>query len=291
MKFFIVRLQAIIFRIRRCGLVIILLWGATACAPTTIDYQGHRIFNPDYLWYLETDKRDKWQKPGEVLKALEISKSAVIADIGAGGGYFTEKFSKYLGPSGYVYATDVQDVMIEKLQQRVAQRGLSNVEVIRGEFDDPRLPDACCDLVFFYSVYKEIDERISYMKKIKKALKPGGRVAIIEFHPDYLTPGPPLDMRLYPEQVIQELSPAGFSLIRSYDFLPKEYFLIFKRTDDCVLKDRKTGVSQNTTSIYTYLSPIIPNIVTNMGDIFFSLIPHLQIPFSTPVCCRISPPG
>jgi predicted methyltransferase len=69
------------------------------------------------------------------------------------------------------------------------------------------------------------------MKKIKKALKPGGRVAIIEFRPDNLTAGPPLDMRLYPEQVIQELSPAGFTLVKSYDFLPKEYFLIFKPTE------------------------------------------------------------
>jgi ubiquinone/menaquinone biosynthesis C-methylase UbiE len=213
------------------GLIIGLVWGLTACGPTTINYQGHRIFNPDYLWYLESEKRDKWQKPEEVLKALEISTSAVIADIGAGGGYFAEKFSKYLDPSGYVYATDVQDVMIEKLQQRVAQRGLINVEVIRGEFDDPMLPDACCDLVFFSSVYKEINGRTDYMKKIKKALKPGGRVAIIEFRPDNLTAGPPLDMRLYPEQVIQELSPAGFTLVKSYDFLPKEYFLIFKPTE------------------------------------------------------------
>ena len=207
-----------------------LVWGFLSCGPTTIDQQGHRIFNPNYLFYLETERRDKWQKPAEVLKALEISNTAVVADIGAGGGYFTEKFSKYLGPSGHVYATDVQDVMIAKLKQRVAKRRLNDVEVIRGEFDDPMLPPASCDLAFFSSVYKEIDGRIDYMKKIKTALKPEARVAIIEFLPGLKTAGPPMEMRLQPEQVIQELSAAGFTLIKSYDFLPREYFLIFALT-------------------------------------------------------------
>jgi len=213
------------------GLAICLVWCCISCGPTTIDHQGHRIFNPDYLFYLETERRDKWQKPAEVLKALEISNTSVVADIGAGGGYFTEKFSKYLGPSGHVYATDVQDVMIEKLKERVAERRLNNVEVIRGKFDDPMLPEASCDLVFFSSVYKEIDGRIDYMKKIKTALKSGGRVAIIEFLPGLKTVGPPMEMRLKPEQVIQELFAAGFTLVKIYDFLPREYFLIFALTD------------------------------------------------------------
>jgi SAM-dependent methyltransferase len=106
---------------------------------------------------------------------------------------------------------------------------LKNVTVVKGGFDDPGLPHACCDLVFFSSVYKEIDDRIAYMEKIRNILKPGGRAAIIEFHPDKLIPGPPMDIRLYPEQVIQELSAAGFTLVESHDFLPGEYFLIFKQ--------------------------------------------------------------
>jgi predicted methyltransferase len=224
-------LSSIISLIPRIGLAICLVWGCISCEPTTIDHQGHRIFNANYLFYLETERRDNWQKPVEVLNALEISNKAVVADIGAGGGYFTEKFSKYLDLSGHVYATDVQDVMLEKLKERVAKRQLNNVEVIRGEFDDPMLPEASCDLVFFSSVYKEIDGRIDYMKKIKTALKPGGRVAIIEFLPGLMTPGPPMEMRLQPEQVIQELSAAGFTLVKSYDFLPREYFLIFALTD------------------------------------------------------------
>ncbi len=213
------------------GLTICLVWGCISCEPTTIDDQGHRIFNPNYLFYLESERRDEWQEPAEVLKALEIAKTAVVADIGAGGGYFTEKFSKYLSPLGHVYATDVQDVMIETLKERVAKRRLNNVEVIRADFDDPKLPEASCDLIFLSSVYNEINGRSDYMKKIKTALKPGGRVAIIEFLPDLMDLGPPMNMRLQPEQVIQELSAANFRLIKSYDFLPREYFLIFALAD------------------------------------------------------------
>ncbi len=198
-----------------------------ACMSTMVDYKGHRVFNPHYLFYLETRWRDTWQKPDKVLDALDISKTDVIADIGAGGGYFTERFSIYLGASGRVYATDVQDAMLKRLNKRVKERGLHNVEVVRGKFDDPMLPQASCDLVFFSSVYKEIDNRISYMKKIRKILKPGGRVAIIEYRPDTRTLGPPMDIRLSPEQVIDELAAAGFTLIKRYDFLPREYFLIF----------------------------------------------------------------
>lgn len=208
-------------------LAVCLWWAIAGCAPTMIDVEGHKIFNPDYLFYLESGSRDRWQKPDEVIKALDIPKSATIADIGAGGGYFTEKFSRYLDTPGRVYATDVQQIMIEKLQQRVVKQKLDNVEVIRGAFDNPSLPSNCCDLVFFSSVYKEINGRTAYMEKIIPALKSGGRVAIIEFRPDNMSPGPPPDIRLSPKQVIEELDAAGFRLVKKFEFLPREYFLIF----------------------------------------------------------------
>lgn len=204
-----------------------LVYACSACLQTTVDYQGRKVFNPDYLFYLESGWRDDWQRPDEVMKALEISKTDVIADIGAGGGYFTERFSKYLGPSGRVYATDIQDVMIEKLRERVKNQGLDNVEVVRGGLDEPKLSASCCDLVFFSSVYKEIEGRIGYMKKVRKILKPGGRVAIIEYRPNAAAIGPPKEMRLSPEKVIKELAAAGFTLVRRHNFLPREYFLIF----------------------------------------------------------------
>jgi predicted methyltransferase len=190
-------------------------------------YEGHRIFNPAYLFYLESSGRDAWQKPEEVLAALRLAPGQAVADIGAGGGYFTEKLAARVGDTGHVYAVDVQDVLIRKLQQRVQTQQLTNVSVIHGSFDDPRLPPASCDLAFFSSVYKEIDDRVDYMKRVKATLKAGGRVAILEYRPETHAPGPPRTARLSEAQVIDELSAAGFQLEERFDFLPREYFLVF----------------------------------------------------------------
>jgi len=222
-SYFMKRLQPVVF----CVLFACLFGMGSACAPTVIDYKGHKVFNPDYLLYLESSWRDTWQEPDKVMKTLHIATRDVVADIGAGGGYFTERFSKKVGPFGLVYATDVQDVMLENLKKRARVNGLHNVKVVRGAFDDPMLPENSCDLVFFSSVYKEIDNRVDYMRKVRRILKPGGRVAIIEYRPGATVVGPPLEMRLSSEQVKGELAASGFTLGKEYDFLPREYFLIF----------------------------------------------------------------
>jgi len=197
------------------------------CALTMVERDGHRVFNPRYVRALESDRRDGWQQPDRVLETLALPQAAVVADIGAGTGYFTERFARWVGATGHVYATEVQDAMLTRLRERVAEHELDNVEVIRAGFDDPTLPDACCDLIFFSSVYKEIDGRVDYMRKLRRALRRGGRVAIIEFRRWTFGLGPPLDVRLPPERVENELAEAGFALVESYDFLPREYFLVF----------------------------------------------------------------
>ena len=193
---------------------------------------GHRVFNPSYLPFLESESRDEWQIPDRVIETLALPEDAVVADIGAGGGYFTERFSKLLRGGGRVFAIDVQDEMIDALRKRVRKRGLDNVTVVRANFDDPMLPDACCDLVFFSSVYKEIDGRIDYMRKVREVLRPGGRIAILEFRLEARGGGPPVDMRLAPDQIVDELAAAGFELIERHDFLPRQSFVIFLREDD-----------------------------------------------------------
>jgi len=214
------------------NLVAVSLWiTLSGCAPM-IDVEGHRVFNPAYLFYLESDGRDQWQKPQEVLAALRLTPNAVVADIGAGGGYFTERFARHLDAGGRVYAVDVQDIMIDKLRQRVRDRGLSNVEVIKGAFDDPGLPPASCDLFFFSSVYREIENRMSYMRKVRRCLAPGGRVAILEYRPEVKGPvGPPRQTRLSAEQIAQELKAAGFERTEEFSFLPRESFQIFRAVD------------------------------------------------------------
>ncbi|MBL7203904.1 MAG: methyltransferase domain-containing protein [Desulfobacteraceae bacterium] len=210
---------------------------ATACPPRMIKVNGHRIFNPEYLWYLESEDRYRWQKPDQVIEALELSEGDIIADIGAGGGYFTEKFSKRVGKSGHVYAVDVQDIMITLLKERVNKDKLDNVTVIKGRFETPMLPSKSVDIAFFSSVYKEISERIEYMKEVRKSLKRDGRVAILEFYKDGGFAGPEYGDLMYESQVIEELEKAGFVLTRSFDFLPEEYFLLFGIKDDATVQE------------------------------------------------------
>jgi ubiquinone/menaquinone biosynthesis C-methylase UbiE len=204
---------------------------AASCGPVIVVRDGHRIFNPTYTFALDW-KRDEWQKPDQVVAALALADGDAVADIGAGSGYFSERFSRAVGPSGRVYATDVQDAMLARLRRRIAALGLTNVEIVRAAFDDPALPDACCTIVFFCSVYNEIDGRVAYMRKVARALEPGGRVAILEYRPDADAPGPPPAMRLDPHQVIEELASAGFTLVARHEFIDRQYFLAFARARD-----------------------------------------------------------
>lgn len=208
-------------------LLTLVLLTAASCFSSMRQYEGRTVFNPLFLFYLESPKRDRWQRPEQVLDALKLAEGVVVADIGAGGGYFTEKLAKRVGATGHIYATDVQEIMVRKLRQRVAERGLTNVTVVYAAFDDPTLPPTTCDLVFFSSVYKEISNRVDYLRKVRAVLKPGGRVAILEYRVDTEAPGPPRRYRLPESQVVQEMQAAGFVLSEQFDFLPREYFLVF----------------------------------------------------------------
>jgi predicted methyltransferase len=196
------------------------------------EVEGRRVFNPFYRAFLDAAERDVWQKPDEVVAALQLWPGAVVADVGAGTGYFTERFSRVVGPTGRVYATDVQDEMLEALEQRVAERGLANVVVVRAGFDDPALPAGCCDLVFLANVYKEIDGRVAWARRLLPALRPGGRVAIVEYRPSAPGRGPPEEVRLSEAQVMEELAAAGFALAEHHDFLPRQFFLVFAPAAD-----------------------------------------------------------
>lgn len=194
-----------------------------------IERDGRRVFNPRYLGFLESSARDAWQQPERVLDALDVERGSAVADIGAGGGYFTERLATRVGPAGIVYATDVQQEMTRALRARAAEKSLTNVRVIHAGFDEPMLPSACCDLVLFSAVYKEIQDRTAYMRRLAPALREGGRVAILGFRPEAPGAGPPRDVRLSAEQVIAELAAAGYTLLARHDFLPRQHFLVFQR--------------------------------------------------------------
>jgi ubiquinone/menaquinone biosynthesis C-methylase UbiE len=191
------------------------------------EVEGRRVFNPFYRTFLDGADRDTWQKPDQVIAALRLEPGDVVADVGAGTGYFTERLARAVGAAGRVYATDVQDEMLDALERRVAEQSLANVAVVRAGFDDPALPAGCCDLVFLANVYKEIDDRVAWARRLQPALRPGGRVAIVEFRPDAAGIGPPEEVRLAETQVRAELAAAGFAAVERHDFLPRQYFVVF----------------------------------------------------------------
>ena len=186
-----------------------------------------KLFSPSKIPLLEDPKRDTWQKPEEILNALEIGRGQAIADIGAGSGYLTVKLSERVGSTGTVYAVDIQQEMLDYISKRLGTEGLKNVILVLGSMDDPKLLPSSLDIAILLSTYHEIAHPIDFMKKIKLALKPHGRLAILEFS-DESPIGPPLKVRLPEDLVINELKQAGFALSQKYNFLlPYQYFLVF----------------------------------------------------------------
>lgn len=169
-------------------------------------------------------QRDAWQKPHEVIQALKLKPDAVVADVGAGTGYFTLRFA-HMVPQGRVYGVDTEQSMVQHLADRAKRAGMKNVVAVHATPDDPRLPETA-DLIIFVDVYHHIGDRTRYFEKLKKALRPGGRIAIIDFRLDSPV-GPPVSARIPPDRVRSELENGGYALSQAHDFLPNQYFLVF----------------------------------------------------------------
>lgn len=196
---------------------------AAAQSPHT---HQHSFSNAE-SWAKEFDdpKRDAWQKPHEVIGALAPKPDAVIADIGAGTGYFSVRFA-HMAPQGRVYGVDTEPDMVKYLAERAKRDGLANLTAVQAAPGDPRLPEKA-DLVVLVDVYHHIDGRERYFRKLRTSLRPGGRVAIIDFRMD--SPyGPPAAGRVAPDRVKAELKRAGYVLDREHGFLPYQYFLVFR---------------------------------------------------------------
>lgn len=173
-------------------------------------------------------KRDEWQKPHQVIQALALAPDATVADIGAGTGYFAVRVANML-PKGRVYAVDVEPDMVRYLAERAKRENRDNMVAIAGAPDDPRLPGRV-DLVLMVNVFHHIDDRARYFRRLGASLKPGGRVAIIDYRPDS-PQGPPKAARIAADRVVAELASAGYTLAQEHRFLPNQYFLIFKPGD------------------------------------------------------------
>lgn len=170
-------------------------------------------------------ERDKWQKPHEVITALKLAPDAAVADIGSGTGYFAVRFAHML-KQGRVYGVDLEPDMVKYLGERAKKENLANLTAIAGAPDDARIP-VPVDLVILVDVYHHIDRRADYFRKLRASLKPGGRVAVIDFRLD-APAGPPKNARIAPERVKSEMQSAGYVFGEEHAFLPNQYFLIFK---------------------------------------------------------------
>jgi ubiquinone/menaquinone biosynthesis C-methylase UbiE len=195
---------------------------AAAQSPPT---HQHSFDNAEKWAHVFDDpKRDAWQKPHEVIEALALKPDALIADIGAGTGYFAARLANML-PRGQVYAIDIEPDMVKYLAERARRENLPNLQAVTASADDPHLP-ASVDLMLLVDTYRHIDQREEYFGRLRSSLKPGGRLVIIDFTQDS-PEGPPKAMRIAPQAVKDELSRAGYVLRKEHAFLPRQYFLEF----------------------------------------------------------------
>ena len=207
-------------------LVAVSFWSAQTVAQDRVPHG--RLFPPEDLGLLEGPDRDAWQQPEQVMDALGIADGSSVADLGAGGGWFTVRLSRRVGPNGRVYAEDIQPQMIESIARRVSREGLANVVTVLGTPDDPRLPTDL-DAVLIVSTYPEMTNPVALLKNVAVSLKPNGRIGIIDFRLEGGGPGPPTDERVEPEAVIRDAERAGLQLLAREEFLTYQYLLVFGR--------------------------------------------------------------
>ena len=190
------------------------------------DLPHARLFPPEDLGLLEAPDRAIWQRPDEIMDALNIADGATVADVGAGAGWFTVRLARRVGPNGRVYAEDIQRPMLGAINYRVDREGLSNVRTVLGTPEDPMLPDGL-DAVLIVDVYAEVANPVSLLSDVARALEPQGRVGIVDFTKEGHGPGPPMDQRVEAAAVIRDARAAGLELLSHETFLPYQFLLVF----------------------------------------------------------------
>jgi ubiquinone/menaquinone biosynthesis C-methylase UbiE len=206
---------------------VLLVLVATGWSQTQVRRQPAPVMSVEGADWLTRPERIQEEDPDRMLSALDIKKGSVVADIGAGVGYHVWRLAEIVGPTGKVIGEDIQDPMIRLLKKNIDDRKLKNVEIVLGTPTDPKLPAKALDLVLMVDVYHEFSEPATMMKHIQNALKPDGRVVLVEFRKeDPRVPIQPLH-KMSVEEVRSELEPLGFKFQRAVEFLPWQHILIF----------------------------------------------------------------
>jgi ubiquinone/menaquinone biosynthesis C-methylase UbiE len=178
--------------------------------------------------WLERAEREDEEAPSKAIEALALTAGMVIADIGAGSGYYASRLAKQVGPTGRVYATDIQPGMIAILERRIKAEKLTNVTTVLGTMDDPSLPAHSIDLAIMVDVYHELQQPQVFLQRLKAAFKPGGRLVLLEFRKE--DPAVPIleVHKMSVAEVKQELEAEGYALDRVIDVLPWQHIIVLR---------------------------------------------------------------
>jgi arsenite methyltransferase len=202
--------------------------------PPALAQQGHqreRMPNVmEYLDRLDRPERDQDQKPAQVVEALELKPGMSVADLGSGSGYFTRRFVEAVTETGKVYAIDVEPEALKYVEESLVHMHRPyTAEFILARPDNPKLPAESVDLIFVCNTYHHLEDRTTYVRNVKSALKAGGRIAIVDFYHDARSGelGFPKKHLVPRETVIEEFNAAGYKLLKEHTFLPKQYFIEF----------------------------------------------------------------
>jgi ubiquinone/menaquinone biosynthesis C-methylase UbiE len=179
--------------------------------------------------WLDRPEREAEEQPTRAVDALRLKSGMVVADVGAGSGYYTVRLARAVGRTGQVYATDIQAGMLDLLRARTANEKLTNVTLVQGAVDDPKLPDATFDMILMVDVYHELSGPQAFIARLAKALKPDGRLVLIEFRGE--DPNVPILAlhKMTLAQIRQELGADGFEVDRVIDVLPWQHIVSLKR--------------------------------------------------------------
>ena len=201
--------------------------GATQAPRKTTASSSSRLLKPEDSGLLEDPDRDEWQQPDRIMDTLHIADGSRVADIGAGGGWFTIRLARRVGPNGVVYAEDIQPEMLASIDKRVKIEGLTNVQTVLGTPTDSHLTPGL-QAVLLIDTYPQLSHPIELLRNAASALAPNGRVGIVDFKKDGAGgPGPPIDQRIDADAIVRDATKAGLKLIERDTFLRYQYLLVF----------------------------------------------------------------
>lgn len=186
------------------------------------------VFGHENWEWLERPGREEAERPDVVIQAMGLKDGDVVGEIGSGSGFFARRLARAVGPSGKVYANDIQPEMLEKLKELAAAEKISNIVPVLGTETDPNLPPGQMDWILLVDVYHEFQKPEEMLPKIRRALKPNGRIALVEYRLEGDSASHiSVPHRMSVEQVLAEWEPAGFTLIETVETLPSQHLFLF----------------------------------------------------------------